>query len=270
MIKISGSTWVVQHPYLKDLADFHTEVEETVCDVSLCQASIPRWDGYASDFQAGTPLLLSSLIEIDLGPVQSTITACLEKLSRKPLLGDVTLQCQALLRRARDPSCQIVDGLFNVETPAPPYSGCLHYLGWTVLASFLAPVVEAFSAWRNDDYWLLNYCPMCGALPAMGQLVDTESSRMRLLRCGRCRSRWLYRRTACPFCQNADEHRLTTLSIQGEPLRIDYCEDCRGYLKTYVGQGTENCFLADWTSLHLDVVALDRGLKRCGTSLYQI
>jgi hypothetical protein len=28
--------------------------------------------------------------------------------------------------------------------------------------------------------------------------------------------------------------------------------------------------LADWTSLHLDVVALDRGLKRLASSLYEL
>jgi FdhE protein len=270
MIEMNDSAWVAQHPYLKELADFHVVVEETVREVSLGQASIPRWDDYASDFQAGTPLLLSSLVEIDLNPATSTIALCLEKLSLKPLLGDVTKQCQALLPKALDPSCQMVEALLHGESSTSAYSGCLHYLGWTVLASYLAPVVEAFSKWRNEDDWLLNYCPICGALPAMGQLVEADTGRVRLLRCGRCKCRWLYRRTACPFCQNADDHRLATLSVRNEPFRIEYCEGCRGYLKTYVGEGNENCLLADWTSLHLDVVAQDRGLKRCGRSLYEI
>jgi FdhE protein len=59
--------------------------------------------------------------------------------------------------------------------------------------------------------------------------------------------------------------------MEGEPaLRIDHCEACRGYLKTYVGEGSEDLFLADWTSLHLDLLALDRGLKRLGRSLYDM
>jgi hypothetical protein len=28
--------------------------------------------------------------------------------------------------------------------------------------------------------------------------------------------------------------------------------------------------LADWTSIHLDIIAQDRGLKRLATSLYQL
>jgi FdhE protein len=53
-------------------------------------------------------------------------------------------------------------------------------------------------------------------------------------------------------------------------LRIDYCESCKGYLKTYDGEGSETVLLADWTSIHLDVIAFDRGLKRFCTSLYQL
>jgi len=52
--------------------------------------------------------------------------------------------------------------------------------------------------------------------------------------------------------------------------RIDHCEACRGYLKTYEGMGQESLLLADWTSLHLDLLAHERGLKREATSLYDL
>ena len=35
-------------------------------------------------------------------------------------------------------------------------------------------------------------------------------------------------------------------------------------------RGGESVLLADWTSLHLDIVARDRGLMRCAESLYQL
>jgi len=61
------------------------------------------------------------------------------------------------------------------------------------------------------------------------------------------------------------------LAVEGEPvLRVDYCEVCSGYLKTYNGAGSESLFLADWTSLHLDIAACDRGLRRFAESLYQV
>lgn len=115
-----------------------------------------------------------------------------------------------------------------------------------------------------------NYCPTCGALPAMAQLVGTDPGRLRLLSCGRCTTRWRYRRTACPFCQSQDDQGLAVVAIEGEAgLRIDYCEVCLGYLKTYNGEGNEGLLLADWTSLHLDILARDRGLKRLAASLYE-
>jgi FdhE protein len=105
----------------------------------------------------------------------------------------------------------------------------------------------------------------------MAQLVGTDPGRLRLLSCGRCKTRWRYRRTGCPFCENQNDHRLEAMAVEGEGgLRIDYCEACRGYLKTYEGEGSEHVLLADWTSIHLDIIAHDRGLIRSAASLYEV
>ena len=53
--------------------------------------------------------------------------------------------------------------------------GLLRHLGWTVLARYLAPVVDAFGRWRDDERWLRHYCPTCGSAPAMAQLVGVGS-----------------------------------------------------------------------------------------------
>jgi hypothetical protein len=53
-------------------------------------------------------------------------------------------------------------------------------------------------------------------------------------------------------------------------LRIEYCDGCLAYLKTYDGEGSEAVPLADWTSLHLDLLARDRGLKRMAASRYEV
>ena len=61
------------------------------------------------------------------------------------------------------------------------------------------------------------------------------------------------------------------MAIEGEPtLRIDHCESCHGYLKTYNGEGNEALWLSDWSTLHLDLIAQDRGLKRLAASLYDL
>jgi FdhE protein len=98
-------------------------------------------------------------------------------------------------------------------------------------------------------------------------LVGVDPGRMRLLSCGCCGTRWRFNRTGCPFCEN-DSQRLASVAVEGEPTRIDHCESCGGYLKTYDGQGHETLLLSDWSSLHLDLIAHDRGLKRLAGSLY--
>jgi FdhE protein len=102
----------------------------------------------------------------------------------------------------------------------------------------------------------------------MAQLVGTDPGRQRFLACGCCKTRWQYRRTKRPFCEDPDDHRLSVLAVEGEGgLRIDYCDSWRGYLKTYEGEGSESVLLADWTSIQFDVVATDRGLKRLAGSV---
>jgi len=104
----------------------------------------------------------------------------------------------------------------------------------------------------------------------MAQLVGVDPAKKRLLSCGCCRTRWQYGRTRCPFC-DVDSHRLAIVAVEGEAgLRVDSCEACKGYLKTLVGQVDETFLLLDWTSLHLDLAARDRGLKRLAGSLYEL
>ncbi|MGH7304094.1 MAG: formate dehydrogenase accessory protein FdhE [Candidatus Rokuibacteriota bacterium] len=63
-------------------------------------------------------------------------------------------------------------------------------------------------------------CPTCGSAPAMGQLSGADPGRQRFLSCGGCGTRWRYRRTQCPFCEN-DSQRFAVLAVQGEAgLRI--------------------------------------------------
>ena len=155
----------------------------------------------------------------------------------------------------------------SVEAPSP---GLLRFLGWTALARALRPVVEGFAGWRDDERWLRRYCPTCGAGPAMGQIAGTEPARHRLLACGRCRTRWRWRRTQCPFCEN-DSHRLAGINVEGEPdLRDRPLHRVPGLPQDHVGQGEEPLLLADWTSLHLDLLAQERGLERKATSLYDL
>jgi FdhE protein len=262
------------HSYLLPLADLSAQVDRAAAGIDVPDARIPDWEDYRADFLAGVPLLLSTTAAVDLEPGGRMARAILERLASGTWCGRLATETQALnkeLRREPQIARRLADFLLGDQTLRPPFPGLLRYLVWTATARFLRPVVKAFDGWRDEERWLRRYCPTCGSLPAMAQLVGVDPGRRRLLSCGCCGTRWRYRRMGCPFCESADHHRLSALAIEGEKyLRLDSCQSCRAYLKTYIGEGSEPFFLADWTSLHLDIIAHDRGLKRLAHSLYEL
>ena len=273
MSRVNADGWLAAHSYLQPVAHFCAQVDRAADGVETGPAAIPDWNDYAADFREGVPLLQSSNAAPDLEPAGRWIVSLVERLAAQPLAGGLAKEASALdahLRDQADVSRRVVSWLLGDDSINPVSPGLLRHLGWTVMARYLSPVVEAFALWRDEEGWLRHYCPTCGSAPAMGQLVGSDPGRRRLLACGRCGTRWQYRRTACPFCEG-DSQRLATVAVEGEAgLRIDYCESCHAYLKTYDGQGDEALLLSDWTSLHLDVVAHGRGLKRLAASLYEL
>jgi FdhE protein len=263
--------WLEAHSYLRPIADLSAHVDRALAGIEVPDARIPDWDDYRLDFLAGVPLLSSADAAVDLEPGARMAAALLERLASGASPEPLATEARALdanLRGAPDAARRIAAFLQGDETVTLPFPGLLRYQGWTAMARYLRPVVEAFAGWRDEDRWLRRYCPTCGSLPAMGQLVGADPGRRRLLACGCCRTRWQFRRTGCPFCES-DTQRLASMAIEAEPgLRIDHCESCGGYLKTYDGQGDEALLLSDWSSLHLDLIARDRGLIRLAGSLY--
>ena len=266
--------WLRAHPYLQSVADLHALVDTAAVKISLPDPSAVRWEEYGDEFLEGVPLLRSSAATIDYAPVEKIVRSLVESLASSPLPGKLAEEARLLsaeIRSDPDAAQDFVAWLIGDEASAPACPGLLRYLGWTVMSRYLRQVTDAFQSWRDEERWLRNYCPTCGSPPAMVQLVGADQGRRRLLSCGCCCTRWQYLRTGCPFCENGDDRLLGIVTIEGEGgLRIDYCESCKGYLKTYDGEGSEMVLLADWTSIHLDILACDCGLKRLAASLYDL
>lgn len=274
MIQTTQDVWLTKHPYLGPLAGFQAQVEKAATESSFPTSPVPDFGDYTGDFHQGVPLLLSSSAAIILKSAEPAVVSLVDSLLTKSLPDKMMGKCRALaaeLHQDANAPQGAIAWLLGSEIFTTEHPGLLRYLGWIALARHLFPVVVAFGNWRDEERWLRGYCPACGSPPAMAQLVGNDPGRVRLLSCGCCGTRWRYRRTGCPFCENQDDHQLGVLSVEGEAgLRIDYCERCDGYLKTYSGMGNEALLMADWTSLHLDVLAHDRGLKRLAASLYEL
>jgi len=267
--------WIERHPYLEAIASFHDAMEAAAAAAELPRAPLPALDGWAEDFGRGVPLLLSDAAGLRAAPaLGEAVRRLAAKAAEAPIpeklrerLGGLGEELAEPAARARTVEWLVRGG----DVGAPENAGLVRFVGWTALARALGPAVEAAAAWRNDDTWNRGSCPTCGALPLMAQLVPAEVGRRRFLACGQCHTRWKHRRIMCPHCANEDANRLAVLEVQGEPgLRLDVCDACKGYVKTYDGEGQEALLLADWPTLHLDVLAGERGFERRGASLYDL
>jgi FdhE protein len=271
---MTQDAWLARHPYLRRVADFHAQVTAAVARAPIRRVSLPNWHQYLEDYRAGVPFLWSSHESTDLEPAEVGLVSLVVDLASRPTSEKLSREIrdlEAQLRGEWDAPRRAVAWLLSREAFSPARPGLLRYLGWTVMARYLGPVVDAFGNWREEEHWLRGYCPICGSAPAMSQLVAADLGRRRLLSCGCCGTRWRFQRIGCPFCEGGEGHQLAALAIEAEEgLRIDYCKSCFGYLKTYAGQGEETLWLADWTSLHLDIAASHQGLKHRASLLYEL
>jgi FdhE protein len=141
-----------------------------------------------------------------------------------------------------------------------------------VVLSFLIqcstqPSIEAgVKRLRSDlqpDMWLRGYCPVCGSLPFLS--LFKEEVGKRYLLCSYCRYQWRIDRLFCPFCNNKEQGSLHYFHGEGEEIyRMDLCDQCHQYIKTIDlrQMGESDPLLEDLATLHLDILAVQKGYKR--------
>lgn len=105
-----------------------------------------------------------------------------------------------------------------------------------ILVNWLKPLLASIrpSAMEKVDTeeWLAPVCPFCGYLADMGKIVESKDN-LRLLHCGLCEHEWKFPRLTCAICENTDKETLGYLNTADEsPYRVDYCDACKGYIKT--------------------------------------
>jgi FdhE protein len=274
----SRQDWLRAHPFLTGIAAFQARVDDaaTAAAAGGPAAVPPALDPYRPEYAAGIPLLRSEAVKVEVArPGAAVLGEVVERLAAASLPDAVASGVRELRDRFRAAPAARRDAVEWVlrggAADAPAAPGLLRYVGWTALAHVLAPVVSAFAAWRDDAAWPHGHCPTCGALPVMAQLATHEAGRERRLACGCCRTRWKFRRIGCPYCGNDEPATLDLLEVEGEAaLRLDTCQACKGYVKTVAQDGDSDLLLADWTTIHLDALARERGFERRGASLYEL
>src|SRR4030042_4022044 len=136
-----------------------------------------------------------------------------------------------------------------------------------LVQSSIKPSVEAgmeqLRGELDPETWLKGYCPMCGSLPSLSLLKEEVGKRY--LFCSHCGYQWRIDRLFCPFCENNDQESLHYFYGEGEEThRIDFCDKCHQYIKTidYRNLQESDPILEDLATLHLDILAIQKGYKR--------
>jgi FdhE protein len=270
-------TWLAAHPWLAPIARFEAVVQEAALRVDPPSLEPARRAAGEDAAGAGVPLLMFG----STGRITSAAAYVLGQVAERTAqtyppgdLADAFEEVRDELRRDPRQRVRVIEWL-ALGAPAPDaartHPGLLRFLGWTALSRVLDPLSRGRAA--DEERWGHGSCPTCGSLPLLAHLARAQgaSSSTRFLACACCRTRWRYPRIGCPFCASDSPERLHVLELEdGAPLRIDACDRCKGYLKTYVGEGDEDLFLTDWATLHLDLLARNRGYRRLGASLYEL
>ncbi len=128
--------------------------------------------------------------------------------------------------------------------------------------SIEAGVERLFNELETEN-WLKGFCPICGSPPYLSLLKEEVGKRFLL--CSFCGYQWLIERLVCPFCGNKEQESLQYFHAEGEEAhRIDLCDKCHQYIKTIDLRKIEaiDPILEDLATLHLDILASQKGYKR--------
>lgn len=137
------------------------------------------------------------------------------------------------------------------------------FLILTSLKPSIETGVEKLSHEIKTETWMRGSCPVCGSLPHLSLLKEEVGKRFLL--CSHCGYQWRIDRMICPFCDNRDQESLQFFYAEEEKThRIDLCDKCHQYIKTIDLRtiGETDFLLEDLATLHLDIVASQKGYKR--------
>jgi len=231
------TTYLDENNFLREAAEFHFKLEEK----------------------------FSGVRPLDFPPREKILE--LVRAEKIPLLQQEKFQARFLDATEKFLPRVLAEKILRQENSSVKNFCAAHELNETLSRkNFWAAVDKLIPAelktWARDE-WSENFCPICERRPVMAQLKKFNDGRERRLVCGGCHSLWSWRRVGCPFCGNENLERIQILELDSK-MRLDVCDVCRAYLKTYTDEDEEEIYLRDWTTLHLDLLAEEKSLRKCG------
>lgn len=269
--------YLKKHPFLEETANLQLAMEKILTG-AVSPVSFPEKDDIAELVKDGMPLLQQPQLQRTMVKVAAvSLGDCLEALKdiEAPEMMKAALKAwQSWTAEAELTEIQqFFDYLLRQEDAEIQsfaadnklHEALVRTLGWQIVEVLVPAEVKDPVFWQGIG-WKRNYCPVCGRQPVLAQLRKEQEGRARVLACDGCHTVWLYARIGCVYCGNDDLKEMHILEPEGEAaMRLDVCDKCHAYLKTYNEEGEEEVYLRDWATIHLDFLGEEKSLQKKGS-----
>ncbi|MCR5439769.1 MAG: formate dehydrogenase accessory protein FdhE [Selenomonas sp.] len=269
--------YLKKHPFLAETANLQLAMEKILTG-AVSPVSFPEKDDIVNLVKDGMPLLQQPKLQRTMVKVAAvSLGDCLESLKdlEAPEMMKAAIKAWQswtveaelteiqqffdYLLRQEDAEIQsfVADNKLN--------EALVRTLGWQIVEVLVPAEVKDPVFWQGIG-WKRNYCPVCGRQPVLAQLRKEQEGRARVLACDGCHTVWPYARLGCVYCGNDDLKEMHILEPEGESaMRLDVCDKCHAYLKTYNEEGEEEIYLRDWATIHLDFLGEEKSLQKKGS-----
>lgn len=269
--------YLKKHPFLTETANLQLAMEKILTG-AVSPVSFPVKDDIAELVKDGMPLLQQPQLQRTMVKVAAvSLGDCLEALKdiEAPEMMKAALKAwQSWTAEAELTEIQqFFDCLLRQEDAEIQRfaadnklnEALVRTLGWLIVEALVPAEVKDPVFWQGIG-WKRNYCPVCGRQPVLAQLRKEQEGRARVLVCDGCHTVWPYARIGCVYCGNEDLKEMHILEPEGEEaMRLDVCDKCHAYLKTYNEEGEEEVYLRDWATIHLDFLGEEKSLQKKGS-----
>ena len=270
--------WLEKHTFLKDIGEMNLSIIQILEKIEIEPLQLPDLNFYKETFGKGIPVLQNEELQKALvNPVEQVLLTLTKVLSETQVPAAFQKSCKTVQFYAENNSIAEILGYVLRQETNQVHTFCeknsldekfTNFIIWLSISHVISQNPLPIKLWVEGKDWERNYCPVCGSLPVLAQLKQANDGHQRHLICGSCHSSWTYKRIGCTYCGNEELNRLRLYETDAEPdMRIDVCEDCHTYIKTYIKEGQEAIYLADWATLHLDLLAEKEGFSKKGSSL---
>ncbi|SFA83553.1 formate dehydrogenase accessory protein FdhE [Selenomonas ruminantium] len=267
------------HPFLQETAELQLAMSAAI-QKSVGPMEFPEDNEVKKLTQDGVPLLQSKdLQDRVVAALQPQISAVLAELlpiaCPQPMQEALQVWAEWTEKQSMDKQAELIGLLLRQEDEKLTAlmqaeqlpEQLVRTVLWQLVEALVPARLKAYDFWQ-DAGWAKNYCPICGRQPVLAHLRKEKEGRARFLLCDGCHAEWPFARVGCVYCGNEDLTQMHILEPEGQTaMRMDVCGKCQSYIKTYNEEGTESVYLQDWATIHLDLLAEEKGLRKNGSRL---